>query len=275
MFHEIHPRSFYIEYHPYTPRDHDIILSYRKGEVMFSYDGEDCLFPTFYEIKEKTQHASYLYLFCIDDTRFFTQMNHDYGYDYHPINELRTAKPTYLTYAASVGYQLWMWYTKNCFCSNCGTKNCHSQTERALQCPSCENILYPVIAPSVIVGVINGDKLLLTRYQLKHNAYRNYSLVAGYIEAGETAEQAVAREVMEEVGLRVKNIRYYKSQPWPFSSALLLGFYCDVDGSDQIILDENELSEGVWLSRKELPVPISNMSLTGEMIQRFKQNQDI
>ena len=101
-------------------------------------------------------------------------------------------------------------------------------------------------------------------------AYKNYALIAGFTEIGETVEQTVAREVMEEVGLKVKNIRYYKSQPWAFTDTLLMGFYCDLDGSDAIRLDENELAVAEWFTREEIPEPVSQESLTNEMILRFK-----
>lgn len=84
-------------------------------------------------------------------------------------------------------------------------------------------------------------------------------------------EQTVAREVMEEVGLKVKNIRYYKSQPWAFTDTLLMGFYCDLDGDDGITLDENELAMAEWFEREEIPVEPSRDSLTNEMIIRFKK----
>ena len=94
-------------------------------------------------------------------------------------------------------------------------------------CPECHNTVYPRIMPAVIVGVINGDKLLLTKYRtgFKYNA-----LIAGFTEIGETVEETVKREVMEEAGIKVNNIRYYKSQPWGSANDILLGFFCDVKG---------------------------------------------
>ena len=127
-----------------------------------------------------------------------------------------------------------------------------------------------MICPSVIVAVRNRDRLLLTRYQASHSPYRNYALVAGYVETGETAEDTVRREVMEEVGLKVKNITYYKSQPWPFSGAFLMGFFCDVDGEDTIFLEEEELSEAVWMKREDLPDRSGDVSLTSEMMEQFR-----
>ena len=121
--------------------------------------------------------------------------------------------------------------------------------------------------PAVIVGVKNGDKLLITRYRegFAHNA-----LIAGFTEIGETAEQTVAREVMEEAGVRVKNIRYYASQPWGIANDLLMGFFCELDGDDTIHMDRNELKFAQWVSREEIELQPDDFSLTNEMMVRFK-----
>lgn len=116
-----------------------------------------------------------------------------------------------------------------------------------------------------------GNRILMSKYAGR--AYKKYALLAGFTEIGETVEETVAREVMEEVGLKVRNIRYYKSQPWAFSDTLLMGFYCDLDGSDKITLDRDELSLAEWFEREEIPVEPSRDSLTNEMIMKFKQGE--
>ena len=129
--------------------------------------------------------------------------------------------------------------------------------------------MFPVIAPAVIVGVTNGDKILVTRYAGRE--FKGMALIAGFCEIGERAEDTVRREVLEEAGVRVKNIRYFDSQPWGFASDLLLGFYAELDGSDEIRIDEEELQSAVWISRDELePVVENQLSLTGTMIERFR-----
>jgi NAD+ diphosphatase len=94
-------------------------------------------------------------------------------------------------------------------------------------------------------------------------------LVAGYIEIGECVEEAVKREVMEETGVKVKNIQYYKSQPWGFSGSLLLGFFADVDGETELVIDEEELSEAAWIERDEITPIDDKIRLTNEMICCF------
>ena len=130
-------------------------------------------------------------------------------------------------------------------------------------------MVYPRINPAVIVGVTDGDRLLLTKY--RGRAYKKYALVAGFTEIGESFEQTVAREVMEETGLKVKNIRYYKSQPWGFADNILAGYFCEVDGDPTIQMDQEELSVAEWFERDEIPVEPEDLSLTNEMIIHFKQ----
>ena len=141
-----------------------------------------------------------------------------------------------------------------------------------LRCPNCGNTIFPRISPAVIVAVTDGDRLLLSKYAGR--AYTRYALLAGYTEIGETIEQTVQREVMEEVGLRVKNLRYYKSQPWGVDGNVLMGFFCDVDGNTEIHIDENELSMADWYSRDALPAHDDGISLTREMIRIFEEGKE-
>lgn len=129
------------------------------------------------------------------------------------------------------------------------------------------NLIYPKIAPAILVAVTHGDKLLMTRYQGR--AYKGYALIAGFTEIGETAEDTVRREVMEEVGLRVKDIRYYGSQPWGMDSNLLMGFYARLDGEAEIHMDRQELSQAGRYRRDEISLRPDGYSLTNHMIQAF------
>ena len=138
-----------------------------------------------------------------------------------------------------------------------------------MRCPSCGNVMFPKISPAIIVAVTDDhNRLLVTKYAGRTKD--QYALVAGFVEIGETLEETVQREVMEEVGLKVKNIRYYKSQPWSFSSTLLCGFFCEVDGDTDITLDTEELAVGEWFDRDNIPVEDDGVSLTREMIGVFK-----
>ena len=141
------------------------------------------------------------------------------------------------------------------------------KTERAMFCPRCHSKVYPRINPAVIVGVVHGDALLLTKYRtgFAHNA-----LVAGFTEFGETLEETVTREVMEEVGLRVKNIRYYKSQPWGVAADILAGFFCQAEGDATIRMDKNELKYAEWVRPEDVVLQPNDYSLTNDMMKLFK-----
>ena len=132
--------------------------------------------------------------------------------------------------------------------------------------------VYPKISPAVIVAVTDGDRLLLTKYAGRE--FKRYALVAGFNEIGESIEDTVRREVMEEVGLKVKNLRFYKSQPWVFTDSLLMGFFCELDGDNKITLQEDELAEAEWFERQDLPDDHSGISLTGEMIEVFRRGEE-
>ena len=151
---------------------------------------------------------------------------------------LRQLKSKEICYAVMTGWHLYNWYRVNRYCGNCATPTVHDEKERMMRCPNCGNLIFPRIAPAAIIGLINGDKLMLSTYANRN--FKRYGLLAGFIEIGETAEEAVEREVLEEVGLKVKNVRYYKSQPWGIAGNLSVGYFCDLDGDDVVHLDEDE-----------------------------------
>ena len=165
-------------------------------------------------------------------------------------------------------YHLYTWYRDNRFCGRCGHETEIYETERAMHCPECGNLIYPKIAPAIIVGVTDGTRIVMTRYAGRE--YKGTALIAGFCEIGETAEDTVRREVMEEVGLEVTDIRYYRSQPWGFDSNLLLGYFCCVKGSLAIHRDTGELAAAEWVDRQEIDQTPNQLSLTAEMISYFR-----
>ncbi len=200
--------------------------------------------------------------------------NHSYTHSYASLRSLRSLYPAAkeLLFAAYSAYQLLSWYRHNRFCGCCGASTQLASDERAIECPICKNRVYPKVQPAVIVGVIWDNKLLLTKYADRPSS--SYALVAGFTEFGETLEQTVEREVMEEVGLKVNNIRYYKSQPWGIASDILAGFYCDVVGTPEIKLDSDELKVAQWFERAAIKGQGNDMSLTAEMMLTFRDGNE-
>ncbi len=220
------------------------------------------------------------YLFRIEEDGYFlltepaeeqTGKLLEEGFFWKEARDLRELAFKELAFAASTAHHLYQWYQDSRFCGRCGAKTVHDEKERMMRCPSCGNTIYPKIAPAVIVGVINDDKILLTKYNGR--VYKKYALIAGFTEIGETAEETVAREVMEEAGLSVKDITYYKSQPWGTDSNLLLGFFCRLDGDDTITMDREELSVAQWVNRDDMDIRDDGISLTREMMRVFKEGE--
>ena len=274
MIQDIEPYHLDNQYHPMPPDPDSYAMYYEDHAVLAKRTEEGIGFPRFRELERLNDdiYADAVYLFSVNEDRYYLvrEINRE------PLSEFtmenteifRRAVPRHRAFAGITGYQLYNWYKNRRYCGRCGSLMKPSDKERMMRCGVCGNMEYPKICPAVIVGVTDGDRLLMSKYAGR--AYKNYALIAGFTEIGETVEQTVAREVMEEVGLKVKNIRYYKSQPWAFTDTLLMGFYCDLDGSDAIRLDENELAVAEWFTREEIPEPVSQESLTNEMILRFK-----
>ena len=274
MIQDIYPKIYHNEYQDIRPEPSDFILVFFENTALIRFFDGKLRYPSLGEMPDVS--CRYYYLFSIDDYRYFLAFPEEAakapvqieGYRYENVSIFRTSLSRHTAFAGITAHHLFGWYQANRFCGRCAGPMEPDHAERMLFCPKCRNMVYPRISPAVIVGVINRDKILMSKYAGR--SYTNYALIAGFVEIGENAEQTVAREVMEEVGLRVKNIRYYKSQPWAFSGSLLMGFFCDLDGSDQIRLDTRELSEAGWYSREDITLEDDHVSLTREMILKFK-----
>ncbi|MCT2531100.1 NAD(+) diphosphatase [SAR92 clade bacterium H921] len=163
--------------------------------------------------------------------------------------------------------QLLDWQDKHRFCGSCGELNAVSDSEHALACEACKISNYPRISPCIIVLVTRGDQCLLARNP-SWPANR-FSALAGFLEAGETAEQALHREVFEEVGVEINNIRYFGSQSWPYPGQLMLGFIADAV-TDEITIDGVEIAEADWFRYDNLPGIIAPPTImSGRLLQQY------
>lgn len=151
---------------------------------------------------------------------------------------------------ASRARQILYWHTTHRFCGVCGTAMEEDVEEQVKRCPACSHLSYPRLSPAVIMSVSSGNKILLARSP--HFPAGMYSPLAGFVEPGETLEDAVRREVMEEVSLEVRDIRYVASQPWPFPHSLMLGFATRYGGGE-LQIDNKEIEDARWFSPDNLP----------------------
>ncbi len=270
MIQDISPSRLYNNFEYCTPCDNDCLLFFDKdGRLLTKIENGILCFT------ESSAGDKGVYLFSVDDKRYFLadseESNTPDGYEYRTVRELRDRCNGKELYAAFTAYHLWKWYNDNKYCGKCGGKLIHDTKERALHCDDCGSRIYPRINPAVIVGVTKGDSILITRYRqgFAHNA-----LVAGFTEIGETLEQTVEREVMEETGVKVKNIRYYKSQPWGMAQDILIGFFCDAADGSEIHMDKNELRYAEWVKREDIVLQPYEHSLTNEMMKVFRDSSD-
>lgn len=173
---------------------------------------------------------------------------------------------------ASRAVQLVDWDRNHLYCGHCAAPTRRSPNEVVRACTQCERTFYPRISPAIIVAIMRDDELLLARNQRHPDGW--FSVLAGFVEPGETLEQTVAREVFEEVGLQVGNIRYFGSQPWPFPNSLMIGFLADYAGGE-IAVDGVEITEAAWFKADHLPHrPSSAVSISGELIDWFVDLQN-
>lgn len=300
MIQDIAPKVLDNAYHPYEPQDEDTVFFFEGSSILSKIVGENVQgeqqileYPLYKDYK-KVSDMEYKYLFSIDEKRYFiafrsgelqkgefvgemadSKVHKEYetlidGFEFVGVDSFRKAAPKEEAFAAITAFHLNSWYRDNKFCGRCGAPTVHDSNQRMVKCSKCGNMIFPKICPAVIVAVTNKDKILLTKYAGR--TYRNYALIAGYTEIGETVEETVKREVLEEVGLKVKNITYYKSQPWALSGTLLMGYFCELDGDDSITLDDQELALGTWVSADEIDFEDDGISLTREMILKFAKD---
>ncbi len=281
MIQDIAPSRFSVVYDPVMPSAQSPVVFFIGGSL---YMHADASFIRFGETAALLQETEVRFLFTIDETayfmpRFATLLSDSPNAaaklaglipDAKPYNvrQIRDLADPVSVFAAYTAFHLIEWYNSSRFCGKCGHAMIDGADERKVVCPSCGNIVYPRINPAIIAAVYDHDRLLMTRYAGR--AVNWLVLVAGFMEIGESAEDTVRREVLEETGVHVKNIRYFGSQPWGIPGNITLGYTAELDGSDEITVDTGELSEALWVERSQVGERRESLSITQEMIQAFK-----
>ncbi|MDP4127953.1 MAG: NAD(+) diphosphatase [Bacillota bacterium] len=186
--------------------------------------------------------------------------------EFHDLRSLLGQLEEDIFLLAGRAFQIINWNRMTTFCGKCGSVTEIQQRELVKKCPECNSLFYPRISPAIIVSVIRGDKILLAHN--KNFKSNWYSVIAGFVEPGETFEDCVKREVMEEVGIQVANIRYFSSQPWPFPDSLMVGFIAEYQ-SGEIVVDDVEIEAADWFIYDNLPTTPDMTTIAGQLIQSF------
>ena len=247
------------------PKDDDLLFCFRGGDVLLRDDEGAGAIPRWGELKVQCHH-----IFFLESTGCYlaeTDVEPPSGYFYKAAPAVGRTHPDKITAFASVtAWQLSKWETSRRFCGKCGAENRRSEIERAMVCPVCGQTEYPKISPAIITAVSHNGKLLMAK---GINSER-FALIAGFVEIGETFEETVKREVMEEVGQKVKNIKYFKSQPWAFSDTEMIGFTCELDGEEvPFRLQETEIADARWFAPDEIAPFATNISIASDLVRHF------
>ena len=283
MIHEIAPHILNNEFKVVDPKVSDFVIRYDGAKTLLKKTDNGHAIPRVGELLalEDKSLADFEghYLFSIDDTAFFLDdsvaakpadaaAKIPAGYEYMGNRTFRAMNPVERMGGATATH-IAHWESLNRFCGRCGNVTIRGEKERSIICPKCGNVVYPRISPVVIVAVRNGDKLLMAHNI--DNPNPRLFLISGFVEVGDSLENAVRREVMEETGLKVKNIRYFSSQPWPFSDSMIAGFTAELDGDDTIRMQASELSEAMWVKREDIPEYETDVSISCCLIENFRR----
>lgn len=297
MIQDIGSKVYNSEFIKKYPEIDDIIMFFQGRDILVKKNGEEYEFPTFADTKiselfdkdgkidqntwrEKVRNIygdmEILRTITIDDQGYYLVnergiFSDDIELEMVSNEILRHFEPLEEAFGGATVLQLYRWYEGNRFCGKCGKPMKPSEKERAIVCDECGYMVFPKICPAITAAVIDGDRILLIRHS--GGPFRRYALVAGYVEIGETFEDTVKREIKEEVGLNVKNIKYYKNQPWALSDTQMIGFTCELDGDDRTTIQEEELQEARWFTADEIPPDIADRSLTYEIIGNFRKEK--
>lgn len=258
---------------PSPKTEEDIYLLFKKDELLVKTQEEHSEIPIYKDVEKLNMtNIQYLGLFnghnCFCGELSEAEVITDNMYFITLRSLMGTIEEDFFWLAATA-IQIVNWNKNYKYCGRCGSVTEIMKNERARQCLKCGLINYPRISPAIIVAVVKEDKLLLA-----HNNQwpkERYSVIAGFVEAGETLEQCVAREVSEEIGIKIKNIKYFGSQPWPFPNSLMVGFTAEY-AEGEINVDGIEIGDANWYKADELPVIPTGLSISRKLIEWFSNN---
>jgi len=251
------------------PKKDDLLFCYQENQVGFTPENK---LPIISDVIDFDQNTKYYCFGHVNNRNCFLweNDNNQFALNFNKIISCHSLLPLAVYHAVVLGSHIAHWRNNNIYCGKCGAPMADSLTERVRICSQCNNLVFPRISPSIIVLVTNKEKMLLARSP--HFAPQVFSTLAGFIEPGESAEQAVMREVKEEVGIEITNIQYVASQPWPFPDSLMLGYTAKYV-SGEICIDSNEIEQANWFDKNNLPKLPTELSIARHLIDQHLRKE--
>lgn len=273
--------SVYKRYIPAVTAQHDAKgkksywFVFSQNKLLVKVENDKCSIPLLEKLDElnlfsiRAQYLGTLQGHPCYSAEVASDSNAPSGMDFSELRQLFGALEEDIFFLAGKAIQIVKWDQTHQYCGRCGTHTEELPGERAKKCPKCGFISYPRISPAVITAVLRANKILLAHN--KNFAGNMYSLIAGFVEPGETLEECVQREIMEEVGIKVKNIKYFGSQPWPFPNSLMIGFLAEYE-SGEISVDGVEIEAADWYDIDNLPELPKKLSIARVIIDWYVKN---
>ena len=251
------------------------LLLFKNSQLLLKDMAATFILPLFEDVNQwaQDQYPSFVLYEEDDDVYNLVEVDDDFptpdGYVFMSLRDCRDHHKTKAYALATQGLQLHNWSCQHKYCGVCGHAFKPMSAGRSKSCPNCGNVMFPQTSVAVITAIFKEGKILLA-----HNANFPdglYSLIAGFVELGESFEEAVHRETFEEVGIQVKNIRYFRSQPWPFPNSTMVGFMADYDGGE-LQVDGTEILDANWYTPDDFPLLPDPYSIARQMIEHYKNN---
>ena len=257
---------------PDTIQSSALWFIFKEGDLLFKPTGDSLNIPETKDLGKYQDHViRQQYMGSLDGRHCYTaDLEGDApgctGLKKKDLRSIFNAMEEEMVWAAGRANQLAVWSRNHQYCGKCSTPFEDKRDERAKICPTCGLINYPRLSPAVIVTVLREGRILLARNKQFRSPF--FSVLAGFVEPGETLEACVAREIEEEVGITVKDVRYFGSQPWPFPDSLMVAFVADYAGGE-IHADHSEIMEADWYSPDDLPRIPPRISIARQLIDWF------
>lgn len=253
-------------------RDNDLLFVMHMGKIVLKKENNGYTIPRLNDfIKKGKAVINNQFFGLLDECSCYVaecanESELSEGFELKGIGELFLLLSDDMILISGLAAQLYRWNNSHRFCGQCGGLTEDKTDERAKVCHKCDLIYFPRLSPAIIVAVMKDNKILLARSG--RFPYGFYSVLAGFVQPGETLEECVAREVYEEVGIVVKNIRYFNSQPWPFPDSLMLGFTAEYSAGE-ICVDKSEIADAGWFDADNLPNIPPKISIARHLIDWY------